>query len=55
MPINPSNRVFFFGDQTVRSLGMIELTLQTLRHVQLISVLLDILFVNIAALLGLDI
>ena len=55
MPNRPSKRTYRFGDQTVISLCMVELVLKTIGHIYPIPVLLNIVPVNIPALLGLDI
>ena len=55
MAVHSSNRLFRFGDQTIKLIGMIECSLQTSRHIEAIPVLLDILPVIIQAFLGVDI
>ena len=50
-----SQRLFRFGDVTVRSLGLIEVAQQTPAPRRPIPILLDIVSVDIPALLGLDV
>ena len=55
MPVHASNRTFRIEDRIVKSLGMVELALETPNYIQLIPVLLDIVPVYVPALLCLDI
>ena len=55
IPRMPSGNTFKFGDVTVKSLGMIELDLKTPAPRRPIPVLLDIVPVDVPALLGLDV
>ena len=50
-----SNQVFRFGDVSTKSLGMIELVIQTTDHIPPISILLDVVDVDIPALIGIDV
>ena len=53
--MHPYRRALRFGDQVVKSLGMIELALETPIGTQPIPILMDVVPANVPALLGLDI
>ena len=55
MPVIRSNRLFRFGDVSSKLFGMIELSIQTPENIPLIHVLLNVVDVNIPALIGLDV
>ena len=55
IPLIPSQNSFRFGDVTVRSLGMVEIELLTPSNEPNIPVLLDVVPLNVPALLGIDI
>ena len=55
IPISSSDNMFTFGEVTVKSQGAVELWLRTPSIVQHIPVILDIVELDIPALLGLDI
>jgi len=55
IPRMPSTSSFRFGDTVVKSLGMVELALKTPAPRRPIAVLLDIVPVDVPALLGLDV
>ena len=52
MPVHASNRAYRFGNQVVKSLGMVELALEKPNEIQRIPVLLDIVPLNVPALLS---
>ena len=55
IPSATSSRYFRFGDVVVKSLGLVEVALDTPQNAPNIMVLMDIVSVNIPALLGLDV
>ena len=52
MPATRSNRVFRFGNVSTKSLGMIELFIQSPDQTPSISILLDVVEVDISAFIG---
>ncbi len=55
IPISPSDNMFTFGNVTVKSRGAVELWLKTPSQFQNIPVILDVVELDVPALLGLDI
>ena len=55
IPAIRSNRIFRFGDVSTKSLGIIELAIQTPDHISPISILLYVVDVDIPPLIGLDV
>ena len=55
IPLLRSANSYRFGDVTVRSIGLVEIALATPPRIPAIPVLMDIVPVNVPALLGLDV
>ena len=55
IPATQSNRVFCFGYVSTKSLGMIKLSIHASDNISSISILLDVVDVDVPALTGLDV